>query len=78
MIKIHTDDGETTVTLQREGHAPVEVTFYFGEHDGVPVVQIDTHDEVRVNLNNAELATVHDGGDRIVLPEHWREYERPS
>lgn len=70
------DITESPVTHHGEDGSMVEVTFYLGA-DGVPVVQIDTRDAtVRVNVNDGELATIHDGGERIVLPEHWTEYER--
>lgn len=73
------DDEAPTIVLTRAGDGDVTVTAYYGEDDGLPVVQIDTeqHAVVRVNVNDGELATVHDGGDRIVMPEHHGEFEQP-
>lgn len=75
-------DAKTTVTRST---TTVEVD---GLHIGIwrstmdqrLVVQIDTDPEappLRVNVNDAEVVTVENGGESIYLPEHWTEYQRP-
>ncbi len=61
-----------------DGH--VRVVSTVSDLDGRRIVQIDilTRDPVRVNVNDGELATVFQSGDRIVLPEHAHEFEYPS
>lgn len=56
------------------------LSVYRSSMDGALVVQIDTGsvgtESIRVNVNDAEGLTIHDGGERISLPDHWREYDR--
>lgn len=70
-----TEDGRRVIHLRYEDNI-VTITTYYGDDDGLPVVQIDTtrNAKVRINVNHGELATVHEGGF-ISLPEHADEYD---
>lgn len=43
---------------------------------GVPLLMVDTEEgaRLRVDVNDAMLALVEAGGDKITLPAHWREF----